>query len=80
VNPEHIQTLITAHLPDCTATVTSPDNTHYEATVISSSFAGKRALQRHQLVYGALGSLIGDEIHALSIRAFTPQEWAERDG
>ncbi len=80
VNPEHIQSLIESSLADCSARVSTPDNTHYEATVISAEFAGKRSLQRHQLIYGALGTLIGNEIHALSIQAFTPEEWADQDG
>ena len=73
-----IQDLIENHLPDCQATVASEDLTHYEATVISPAFAGKRALQRHQLIYAALGERMGREIHALSIQAFTPEEWADR--
>jgi len=70
--------LIEAGLADCSAQVHSDDHTHYEATVVSTEFSGKRSLQRHQLVYAALGTRIGNEIHALSIRAYTPEEWAER--
>ena len=58
----------------------SDDNTHYEAIVIASEFAGKRPLARHQLIYKTLGSLVGNEIHALSIRAFTPEEWQQQAG
>lgn len=57
------------------AQVFSEDNTHYAAVVISDQFAGKRPLARHQLVYGCLGSLMGNEIHAMSIRAHTVSEW-----
>ena len=46
--------------------------------MISSAFAGKRSLQRHQLVYATLGSRVGNEIHALALKTFTPEEWAER--
>ena len=48
------------------------------AVGISAAFAGKRPLQRHQLVYAALGTLMGGEIHALSIDALTPDEAAAR--
>lgn len=80
MTPVEIQQLIETHLPECSAEVASEDLTHYEATVISSAFAGKRALQRHQLVYEALGERMGREIHALSIAAYTPDEWRAREG
>ena len=79
MEPEQIQQLIESQLPDCSATVSSDDLTHYEATVISTAFEGKRALQRHQLVYSVLGYRVGRDIHALSIQAWTPDEWAERN-
>jgi acid stress-induced BolA-like protein IbaG/YrbA len=80
MTPAEIQLLIESHLPDCSAEVVSEDLTHYEARVISGAFAGQRPLQRHQLVYQALGERMGREIHALSIAAYTPEEWAAREG
>ncbi|MAF84009.1 MAG: BolA family transcriptional regulator [Chromatiales bacterium] len=74
MTPEQIQTMLVANLAGCTARISSADNTHFEATVISDSFVGKRALQRHQMVYSALGDKIGGDIHALSIKALTPEE------
>lgn len=76
MNPADIKALIESHLPGCSATVHSADNVHYEAVIVSPSFAGKRPLQRHQMVYGALGDRIGGDIHALSIKALTPEEQA----
>ena len=78
MTPQEIEALIRAHLPDTTATVQSTDNVHFEAVVVSPAFAGKRTLQRHRLIYGALGSSIGGDIHALSIQAYTPDEWSAR--
>jgi acid stress-induced BolA-like protein IbaG/YrbA len=78
MEPSEIEALITEALPDCSARVSSDDLTHYEALIVSSAFTGKRRLQRHQLVYAALGELVGREIHALSIRALTPEELAEQ--
>lgn len=80
MTPAEIQQLIEQHLPDCTAEIASDDLTHYEATVVSSAFVGKRPLQRHQLVYQALGERMGREIHAMSIAAYTPEEWQAREG
>ena len=79
MNPSEIAALIEAGLPNATVSVQSPDNTHFEAVVVAEVFAGKRALQRHQLIYKCLGPLIGDEIHALSIRAHTPEEWRQQE-
>ena len=79
MTPSEIQSMLESKLPECSATVVSDDNTHFEATVISSAFDGKRALQRHQMVYGALGDKVGGDIHALSIQAYTPDEWQQRE-
>lgn len=77
MEPAEIKTLIENGLADARVEVYSEDNTHYAARVISPAFEGKRALARHQLIYRCLGSLMGNEIHAMSIRAHTPAEWAE---
>jgi acid stress-induced BolA-like protein IbaG/YrbA len=73
-----VETQIAAGLPGARVIVRSDDDTHFEAVVVATQFAGKRPLQRHQLVYGTLGAAVGREIHALSIEAYTPEEWAAR--
>jgi acid stress-induced BolA-like protein IbaG/YrbA len=80
MNPEEIASLIESGLPDAKVRVQSDDNTHFDALVVSDAFAGKRPIARHQLVYGCLGGLMGNEIHAMSIRAHTPEEWRELGG
>ena len=72
-----IEKLIESGLSGSSARVMSDDNTHFVALVIAEAFAGKRSLARHQLVYQCLGTLMGNEIHAMSIRAHTPAEWQE---
>ena len=74
MKPSEIEQLISTGLPGCQVQVLSDDDTHFEATVICAEFSGKRPLQRHQMVYKTLGSLMGGEIHALSITALTPEE------
>ena len=54
------------------------DGTHFEALVVSAEFAGKSRVQRHQRVYQTLGDRMREEIHALSMRTLTPQEWQEQ--
>jgi BolA family transcriptional regulator, general stress-responsive regulator len=47
---------------------------HYELTVVSPRFEGKSRLERHRMVYAALGPLMQREIHALALRTYTPGE------
>ncbi len=58
--------------------VRGDDGQHFEATIVSALFEGKRAVGRHQMVYAALGQRMGDEIHALSMKTLTPAEFAQR--
>ena len=75
MDPTEITKLIEAGFEDAVVTVASDDNTHFEAVVVAAEFEGKRPIARHQLVYHCLGKLVGNEIHALSIKALTPDEW-----
>jgi len=75
MDPVEIGGLIEAGFGDATVKVFSDGNGHFEALVVAREFEGKRLLARHQLVYQCLGALVGNEIHALSIKAFTPNEW-----
>ncbi|GAB1407620.1 BolA family transcriptional regulator [Thermomonas brevis] len=49
---------------------------HFSVDIVSAAFAGKLPLARHRLVYAALGDMLQTDIHALSIRARTPEEAA----
>jgi acid stress-induced BolA-like protein IbaG/YrbA len=80
MEPIEIEKLISAGFEDAMIRVASDDNHHFDALVVAAEFEGKQALARHQLVYGCLGSLVGNEIHALSIRAMTPDEWRDAGG
>jgi acid stress-induced BolA-like protein IbaG/YrbA len=76
MNPQQITELIQRGLPGSRATVASEDNVHFEAVVVAQEFAGLRAVQRHKLVYETLGALMGNEIHALALKVYTPDEFA----
>ncbi len=73
-----IAELIRAALPGARVQVESEDNVHFATRVVAAAFAGKRVLARHQMIYSALGARMGNEIHALSIDALTPEEAAAR--
>ncbi|HEX6636578.1 MAG TPA: BolA/IbaG family iron-sulfur metabolism protein [Steroidobacteraceae bacterium] len=76
MSPERVSELIRAGVPGAEVRVESDDNVHFAALVIATQFTGLRPIARHQLVYRALGALMGREIHALSIEALTPEERA----
>jgi acid stress-induced BolA-like protein IbaG/YrbA len=80
MDSQTIKDLIERGLPDAAVQVFSEDNTHFQAVVIAEAFSGKRPLARHQQVYATLGPLVGADIHALSIRAYTPGEWQAKQG
>jgi acid stress-induced BolA-like protein IbaG/YrbA len=51
------------------------DGQHFEAVIVSAEFSGKNMVQQHQLVYRALGDRMREEIHALSMKTLTPEQW-----
>ena len=51
------------------------DGRHFEALVVSGLFRDKSRVKQHQLVYDALGARMREEIHALSMKTLTPEEW-----
>ena len=74
VTPEQLRGYIEQGLA-CTELQVSGDGQHFEALIVSVAFQGKSRVQRHQLVYAALGDRMRQEIHALSMRTLTPEEW-----
>ncbi|MEX0638593.1 MAG: BolA family protein [Burkholderiales bacterium] len=75
VTPESIQASIRAGLA-CERVEVAGDGQHFQALVVSATFAGKSRIQRHQLVYAALGERMREEVHALSMKTLTPEEFA----
>jgi len=73
---EELQTIIAAGLA-CDHLEVEGDGRHWQAVIVSAEFAGKRLIQRHQRVYATLGERMHtDEVHALSMKTYTPAEWA----
>ncbi|HXE19154.1 BolA family protein [Castellaniella sp. UC4442_H9] len=75
--PEHVREYIAEHL-ECEHLEVRGDGAHFEALIVSRVFEGKRTLERHQVVYQALGERMREEIHALSMRTLTPAEYADQ--
>lgn len=80
MHPETIRQLIANGLPDAHVEVAGADGVHFEALVVSAQFVGQSTLARHRQVYAALGARMGTEIHALAVRALTPDEYATQVG
>ena len=72
--PELIHGSLSAGL-ECTHLEVEGDGPHFQAVIVSPAFAGKRLIQRHQIVYAALGDRMREEIHALSMKTLTPEEF-----
>ena len=53
---------------------------HFRAVIVSARFEGKGPLERQRLVYAALADEMGREIHALSMRTLTPDQWRQETG
>ena len=80
VTPADIQGYIAQGLP-CEHLAVDGDGAHFEAVIVSSVFEGLSRIQRQQAVYKALGGRMeSGEIHALSMRTLTPEEWRQQNG
>jgi acid stress-induced BolA-like protein IbaG/YrbA len=77
LRPEDVQAYIEQGL-GCELVQVAGDGHHFEAVIVSPEFRGRSRVQRHQLVYRALGERMREEIHALSMQTHTPEEWASR--
>jgi acid stress-induced BolA-like protein IbaG/YrbA len=76
-SPEDVKRYIAQAL-DCERVEVEGDGRHFQALIVSAAFAGRNRVARHQLVYAALGERMREEIHALSMRTLTPEEFREQ--
>jgi len=80
MEPEQVAELVRKELPDCEIEVRNEGN-HYLVIAIGERFAGMSPVKKQQLIYGALNDQLAEcTIHALTIKAFTPEQWAAREG
>jgi len=77
LTPESAKSYIEENLA-CEHVEVIGDGQHFEAVIVSQEFRDKNRVQQHQIVYRALGERMREEIHALSMRTLTPEQWAER--
>jgi acid stress-induced BolA-like protein IbaG/YrbA len=80
MNPEHTKQLIRAGMA-CERLELDGDGQHFEALVVSAEFAGLNRVQRQQRVYQTLkAELASGELHAISFKTLTPEEWSAQRG
>lgn len=77
---QEVQKLVETEIPEAEVFVQDLTGTldHYRVVVISKNFAGKSLVQRHQMVNGALKEPLKGDLHALTIEAYTPEQWEEK--
>ncbi len=75
LSAQQLETYITQHLACEYIKVLGDDGTHFESIIVSDAFIGKSMVQQHQLVYAALGDRMRSEIHALSMKTYSPEQW-----
>ena len=82
VEPAEVERLLKARFTDADLELVDLTGTqdHYQARIVSRVFSGKSLIEQHQLVYGALGSLMSGAIHALALKTYTPEAWATVSG
>ena len=77
LSAQQLEDYITQHLTCDYIKVQGDDGTHFEAVIVSPAFVGKSMVQQHQLVFAALGDRMRSEIHALSMKTLTPEQWGK---
>ena len=75
--PSEVRDYIAVGL-DCTHLEVEGDGRHFFATIVAAAFEGASRVQRHQRVYAPLGDRMREQIHALSMKTYSPEEWAAR--
>ena len=77
---ETLQGMLEQAFPGGTVRLESNDNVHFQLLVVAPQFEGKNMVEQHQMVYAALGDAMRADIHALTIRSMTPDQWASQRG
>lgn len=77
MEPKSVEELIAGHIHCQYVKVESEDQRHYSAVIVSNEFEGQSKINRHRMVYSALGDKIQNEIHAFSFQAYTEKEYQD---
>jgi BolA family transcriptional regulator, general stress-responsive regulator len=74
---EELRSLLERAFPSDPVRLSSPmgDNNHFQCVIVSGRFDGKSPVERHQMVYAALGDAMQEAVHALALKTYTPAQW-----
>lgn len=78
ITPAEVKKIIESHIDCSVCDVQGEDCVHFDAVIVSPAFTGLNMVKQHQLVYKTLGDLMKQEIHALQLKTYSPQQWAEK--
>ncbi len=80
VHPQQVKEIIEKALPGAEVIVEDPmgDGDHLQAVVISNLFEGKKLLQQHQMVFTPLKAVFNENLHALALKTYTPEQWSKK--
>lgn len=78
ITPAEIAKIIKASLECKVCEVQGEDCVHFDAVIVSPAFSGLNMVKQHQIVYKILGDLMKQEIHALQLKTYSPEQWAQK--
>jgi acid stress-induced BolA-like protein IbaG/YrbA len=78
ITPAEVKKIIEAHIDCSVCEVQGEDCVHFDAVIVSPAFAGLNMVKQHQMVYKTLGDLMKQEIHALQLKTYSPEQWAKK--
>lgn len=79
---EDLRAMLQQAFPGDPVQLTSPmgDDNHFQCVIVSDRFTDKTMVERHQMVYAALGDSMREAVHALALKTYTPDQWAKLAG
>ena len=77
---EDLRNLLETAFPGDGVHLNSADNHHFQCLVVSDRFEGHTMVERHQMVYAALGDAMDEAVHALALKTYTPAQWDKLGG
>jgi acid stress-induced BolA-like protein IbaG/YrbA len=79
---EELRELLVHAFPGDDVRLSSPmgDNIHFQCVIVSDRFDGRTLVERHQMVYAALGDAMREDVHALALKTYTPAQWSKLAG
>lgn len=77
---EDLQSMLSGAFTEGEVHLTSPqgDNNHFQCVIVSDQFEGKSMVERHQLVYQAMGDAMAEAVHAFALKTYTPSQWENK--